>query len=221
MPSIRIVSASMVAAVVVALAMSGVSARAVTSDPSEKPLPLLAGLNPPHHAKAVHVKKFAAKHDKKQIRLVATRAPRPNTQTDAPPADAWPVPLALVPADTATAAPPETSTPDNAPAPSDVLVGGQTVQIAVPDQVNEIDLASRDNSPATTTFPPGDQAATTPAVRTVLATPTSHADTVQNAGAVVGSASWIAQVLAALGGAAAAGAVAWFLIGSGPVRLYS
>ncbi len=36
----------------------------------------------------------------------------------------------------------------------------------------------------------------------------------------VGSASWIAQVLAALGGAVAAGAVAWFLIGSGPLRTY-
>lgn len=37
----------------------------------------------------------------------------------------------------------------------------------------------------------------------------------------VGSASWIAQVLAALGGAVVAGAVAWFLIGGGPVRTYS
>lgn len=36
----------------------------------------------------------------------------------------------------------------------------------------------------------------------------------------VGSASWIAQVLAAFGGAVAAGAVAWFLIGGGPVRTY-
>lgn len=36
----------------------------------------------------------------------------------------------------------------------------------------------------------------------------------------VGSASWIAQVLAALGGAVAAGSVAWFLIGSGPLRTY-
>jgi hypothetical protein len=36
----------------------------------------------------------------------------------------------------------------------------------------------------------------------------------------VGSASWIAQVLAALGGAIAAGTVAWILIGAGPVRSY-
>ena len=36
----------------------------------------------------------------------------------------------------------------------------------------------------------------------------------------VGSASWIAQVLAALGGAIAAGSVAWFLIGASPQRMY-
>ena len=36
----------------------------------------------------------------------------------------------------------------------------------------------------------------------------------------MGSASWIAQVLAALGGAVAAGTVAWFLIGGGPQRMY-
>lgn len=38
--------------------------------------------------------------------------------------------------------------------------------------------------------------------------------------AAIGSASWIAQVLAALGGAVAAGTLAWFLIGGGPVRTY-
>jgi hypothetical protein len=36
----------------------------------------------------------------------------------------------------------------------------------------------------------------------------------------VGSASWIAQVLAALGGAIAAGSVAWFWIGASPRRMY-
>jgi hypothetical protein len=57
-----------------------------------------------------------------------------------------------------------------------------------------------------------------------------NASPAENAGAqnadaqnlsAVGSASWIAQVLAALGGAIAAGVVAWFLIGAGPVRTYS
>jgi hypothetical protein len=51
-----------------------------------------------------------------------------------------------------------------------------------------------------------------------------NASAAQNANAqdvsAVGSASWIAQVLAALGGAIAAGTVAWFLIGAGPARTY-
>jgi hypothetical protein len=42
----------------------------------------------------------------------------------------------------------------------------------------------------------------------------------QDSGAAGGSA-WIAQAFAALGGAVAAGVVAWFLIGAGPVRTYS
>jgi hypothetical protein len=37
---------------------------------------------------------------------------------------------------------------------------------------------------------------------------------------MIGSATWIAQILAALGGALAAGVLAWFLIGAGPVRSY-
>jgi hypothetical protein len=36
----------------------------------------------------------------------------------------------------------------------------------------------------------------------------------------VGSPGWIAQVMAALAGAVAAGAIAWFLIGAGPRRVY-
>ena len=36
----------------------------------------------------------------------------------------------------------------------------------------------------------------------------------------VSSTSWFLQVMAALGGAAAAGSVAWFLIGSAPQRMY-
>ena len=47
----------------------------------------------------------------------------------------------------------------------------------------------------------------------------ANQDTNQNT-STIGSASWIAQVLAALGGAITAGVLAWFLIGAGPVRSY-
>jgi hypothetical protein len=45
-------------------------------------------------------------------------------------------------------------------------------------------------------------------------------DDSEQGGSKVGSAGWTAQVMAALGGAVAAGAVAWFLIGAGPQRTY-
>ncbi len=99
-----------------------------------------------------------------------------------------------------------------------MVVSGQTEQTESADQVNTLDLAvQRGALPAT---PPNDPAAVAPAstTQTALAAPV-QAQEGQNA-ATVGSASWIAQVLAALGGAIAAGAVAWFLIGSGPVRTY-
>jgi hypothetical protein len=62
------------------------------------------------------------------------------------------------------------------------------------------------------------------------AAPTGHAATVAEADAVqafsaqqakspIGSASWIMQIMAALGGAAAAGFAAWFLIGSATPRI--
>ena len=95
------------------------------------------------------------------------------------------------------------------------------MQIASPDQVNAIDLAAApgDDAPAAM---PGDHADAAPASQSALAAPV-HRDAGQSAatvGSAVGSASWLAQALAALGGAVAAGAVAWFLIGAGPLRTY-
>jgi hypothetical protein len=125
-----------------------------------------------------------------------------------------------------------------------VVVGGQTVQVATADQVNEMDLAA-DNSPRITqpttqptiqptesTEPPSDRSdlaaaadamakamPASQAVSTPAPAAASQTASDQNA-STVGSASWIAQALAALGGAIAAGTVAWFLIGAGPVRTY-
>jgi hypothetical protein len=219
---IRIVFTGMVAAIAVALAVSGASAQNAAGEPSGKPLALLAGLKPPpeiktaHHAKTAHVKnaavrKLAAKLNKKPKRTAAAHlsAPSVSMATDAPPASVSPD--AAPPADIAAAAPPETAPANTAAAPSELLVGGQKVQVAAPDQVNPIDLAAGNAAP---TAAPTDQADTT-AAQTLLASRVMNEST--NA---AGSASWIAQALAALGGAFAAGVVAWFLIGSGPVRMY-
>ncbi len=92
-------------------------------------------------------------------------------------------------------------------------MNGQTVEIASPDDLNAIDRAAEDSHDAPAGLPARQRRVATP-VQTVLAAP------VHNDANPVGSASWIAQVLAALGGAVAAGVTAWFMIGTGPQRIY-
>jgi hypothetical protein len=159
----------------------------------------------------------------------------------------WPTPLELAPADNAPAdnAPADNAATGNAPAnaataplpaaaavpapddPNAVVVNGQTVQISAPDEVNDLDRAASEQSTAEQSAdtrapqPSGDSDMQSAMTRVASATVSDDAG--QNANqhaSPVGSASWIAQVMAALGGAVAAGAVAWFLIGSGPVRTY-
>jgi hypothetical protein len=90
---------------------------------------------------------------------------------------------------------------------SAVVVGGHTVQIATPDEFNAIDLAA-DHPPHADADTSAASAASAPA--TVLAEPDDHARDV-----------WYEELLATLGGALAAGAVAWFLVmGGSQQRMY-
>ena len=124
------------------------------------------------------------------------------------------------------------------PVPNELVVAGQTVQLAAPNEVNELDLAANDAQSA------GQRTSAQPTRRrrvpakNEVAEATSKSDSLlaraatavrdqlasqvvsQVSGNQVGSASWIAQVLAALGGAVAAGSAAWFLIGVTPQRTY-
>ena len=123
-----------------------------------------------------------------------------------------------MPAAVAAAEPPPSPPAVTEPDPSELIVGGRTVQIATPDEVNEIDLAAKDTDAASSTA-----AATKPPSHVADAEPASKAVVIARAGldpSPVGSASWIAKILAALGGAVAAGSLAWFLIGSAPQRTY-
>ena len=224
-----------------ALVLAAGGAVAQTSDQVGQPLKLLAGLRPPHEAKAhvskgrLHAKtahntiqtaarKLAARTKlagKKHSKIAAAQfEPAPaQTAPVAPSANTLPAADAAAPADAAQAPQADNVPPaDNTPLQSAITVGGQTVQVDSPNQVNELDLAAGDNNGAPAIAAPSDRADAAPAAQTVLAAP-MHQDESQNVDPV-GSASWIAQVLAAFGGAVAAGAVAWFLIGSGPVRIY-
>ncbi len=247
MLGIRVVGAGFVGALAVALALSGAQAQTATSEQAGKPLALLAGLRPPHehHAKTAHAarKKTAAKKSrharvaaaharhsstrktaKNELREPAVTAsafaeePPAQAAPDAPPTRDWSAvnsaPAANSAAATAsdtTVAPPPENTPPNVDAGSNpTAVKVETVKITAPDQADAHDPIADHAVPAAAT--PGGYSADASPQQTALAAP-MHRDE-----SAVGSASWIAQVLAALGGAIAAGAVAWFLIGAGPVR---
>jgi len=208
-------------------AMTSVSGAAVPhgGDQPGKPA-VLAGLTPPHeapqqkktmahakaHAKTAHkttaVKSVKMRTAALAATVTAKQAVVAKETMDAPPPasalpeNVWQAPERPVQTE-ATAAPTPAPIAENA-SPRAVVVDGQTVQIAAPEDVNEIDLAAADQ--------PKDNMTAEPAPTVVAA---AHEDKNQ-----VGSASWIAQVLAALGGAIAAGSVAWFLIGASPQRMY-
>lgn len=93
-------------------------------------------------------------------------------------------------------------------APDAIVTDGKVAQAAPLPEANPPELAA-DPHPAASEPAPANSAAAAPVVRAMMATPAAADSDVKNP---VGSASWLLQVLAALGGALAAGAVAWFLI---------
>jgi hypothetical protein len=183
-----------------------------------------------HHVKtaAEHGRHVAARKFARQRHEASEPAVTASAFAEEPPAQATPAGIepggAAAPADgmtapTPTVAPVSGPVSENAPSPSGpsldpTAVKVQMLRIAAPNQdTGPAPGAQRDAPPVAAS---NDAAVAPPpaAPQTVLAAPL-HRDT-----SPVGSAPWIAQVLAAFGGAVAAGAVAWFLIGGGPVRTY-
>ncbi len=238
MPRIRVVCAGLVMAIT--LALTGAHAQTAPSKSVGRPLALLAGLRPPHEAKrAVHGKathpasrktatrkphrlRAAAKHGRYVARKKIARQ-RHEASESAITASAFaeePPPQAA-PADVApgvvTAPPVSQPVLENAQAsvgasPDPTAVKVQTLRIAAPNQGSGVAPVAQQNVPPVASSSDSTAAPPPPAPQSVLAAPIHHN--------TIGSASWIAQVLAAFGGAVTAGAVAWFLIGGGPVRTY-
>jgi hypothetical protein len=231
---IRICAAGAVTAVFLA-AMISVSGAAVGQggDQPGKPA-VLAGLAPPHEephqkgtmahaktrAKTAH-KTAAAKSVKiPSARLAATVTAK--AAADAPPAPlpgalpekVWPAPAQTAPANVAAEPAAEPAAATDNPELGALVVHGQTVEIKPADEINEIDLAANNQDAEASTAAPTDRADLESVAAPTVAVASREAKN------PIGSASWIAQVLAALGGAIAAGSVAWFLIGSGPQRTY-
>ena len=133
-------------------------------------------------------------------------------------ADVWPAaePIAtarLAAAETERLGPANTAES----APNELVVGGQAIQVVSPDDANEIDLAADTPEVPPSKRPRSDLTEWLPAAKTSA----EPAVTVRAHDADPASTSaWVAQVLAAVGGAMAAASVAWFLIGSAPQRGY-
>jgi hypothetical protein len=238
-----------VAAAALLFAATTAIAQTETSQPTGKPLQLLKITEQPSktttksHTKAVaksaagRSSKVAAR-PKKHAQVAALRRHRPQlpvktaaatpmptpVPTPAPVPDAiWPTANPAMTTEI-TAGTPAAQPAPTAPDPSEVVVASQTVKVASPDEVNEIDLGANHPAPQTNDAAPVNVAAGTPPNET--SEPAPQSDAVKAFAArtqapnEVGSTSWILQVLAALGGAVTAGTVAWFLIGGTPQRTY-
>jgi hypothetical protein len=215
---IRIVTAG----AVVAIMATGAAAQSAADTSPGKPISLLQILLQPSKAKPKPHVKFAHTRSAKAARRFASRKTHlaardeppaestPAAATVTAPASIWPAvdtsALAAAPAPVA-AATPQAQSASGQSALSEMVVGGRTVQIASPNDVNAIDLAADEP-------------------REVAATPSGRADRGTNSVVALarqddGSGqSWMAELLATLGGALAAGSVGWFLIGTAPQRRY-
>jgi hypothetical protein len=235
MLNFRIVTAATISLLVSFTIVGGATAQTATNGSPGKPLQLLKIFAQPKQATKPHAKHLAKSSVRARLAahritklhrsVAAARRLRAVTKiAQAPDPVPTPAPASILP-DVNSAAPTNAAAAEGGPlpvsapadaAPSELVIGGQTVQVTSADDVNEIDLAARQNAPLimATTAPKTDFAAAEPAPQSVAATPE------QKEPSPVGSASWIAQVLAALGGAVTAGSVAWFLIGSTPQRMY-
>jgi hypothetical protein len=236
MLSMRTVTAGVVCLLVSGMAAGGAAAQSATNETPGKPIQLLQIVEQPNKPKLRHhAKFFARKAAVNRIRTHSTvpeeKPPHPEVETaTAPvPANIWPAVNATAPTIAAMAEPAPQPVPSPVPVPTDpalgqLIVGGQTVNVASPDDINEIDLAAAASATPPSSALPNSATPSTPAMSDI-AEPAPKSDSMKAAPAPsqsseVGSTYWVLQVLAAFGGAVAAGSAAWFLIGSAPQRTY-
>ncbi len=221
MVCLRIVAASAALLIGIGTATAETGAEGAPGSVPGRPISLAPTTQPATVTakKPAHVKS-AAKLDKKtekraHRKFAAVRPVHVAMQGAAasPTPAAWPALSRMPASDAASMAPPASAFPANPPSDSqlrEMVIDGQTVRISSPNDVNELDLAGDKNGgapAATKSDTPAPASASVATVAAADATPMSDS-------------SWYMQVFAALGGAVAAGSIAWFLIGSAPHRVY-
>jgi hypothetical protein len=222
---IRIITTITLAATVLGAAITSAAAQ-IAAEPVGRPLQLLQFVHPKGKTKTPVHHKVAAKLERKPV-ISAKVEHRPVTnrhverrivrRTIAAP----PKVIAAAP----QATPPVTNEAVVETDPNQIAAGSPTVQPASPDQVNAVDPAADNHQQTANEQTPSRQAPNT-ATPATAAAPQPAATAIVARAVVekpetpspVGSASWIGQVLAALGGAVTAGIVAWFLIWPAPIR---
>lgn len=233
MLSFRVVAAGVVLLLVSGMAAGRLAAQTATNESPGKPLQLLQIVSHPNKAKIKRHAKSVA-HRKHRI-LVGRNRPQPPAQTAAAaPSEQsiWPTVNATTSAAVTASepAPAPTAVPAD-PVPSERVVTSETVRMAAPNDADAADPAANAPHVQTADAAPGDTTGTTTNVQTNAAASVEVTQPPQQSNVpiaapqhprpgVVGSASWIAQVLAAFGGAVAAGSLAWFLIGPAPQRTF-
>ncbi len=253
MSSIRIAAAGAAMLLLSGLTASGATAQTATDQAPGGPLQLLHWLRVGSQTNKPTTKPHAKTAERKTVRTAAAftkhRRIRMATAEATLPATTWPAVNPDAPPETTitttTLAPAtQPALRPGVPVPNELVVAGQTVQLASPDEVNELDIAANDTQPPASNVGPTDTASPVPAMNeaakassksdSLIAAPQQpsasrvssqissqvSSQASNHSGNQVGTASWIAQVLAALGGAVAAGSAAWFLIGVTPQRTY-
>jgi hypothetical protein len=244
MPRIRIGAIAASFLVVVGVTVGSAAAQTATVGSTGKPLQLLApqkseakpGLHARSTAKVAnttHLKRRIARHMPAKTRKTVVQV-QPAAATAALPANIWPTAHAAAPGNMGTGGLAALA-PQPAPAsistepmvdtdPDEIVANGHTVQTASPEADDLSGLAgghqqqaaeTPGNSVAAKGAMLGDPDSSTPVVRAMVVKAV-----LEDPPSPVGSATWIAHVLAALGGALTAGVLAWFLIGSAPQRHY-
>jgi hypothetical protein len=214
MPALRIATAG--AALLVLTAGSTIAQPTGTA--TSKPISILKILGPSDNAKIKphghrlgmptwRTHAFAAHQKTRHVLAVAPAA--------AAQADIWADPEAARATQVASDEPEQQGAAVAAEsAPSALLVGGRAVRVVSPDDANEIDLAADAPEVAASKGPRSDIAAAQPPEAETVAVAQAREPS------AAGTSAWVAQLLAAIGGAMAAASVAWFLIGSAPQRTY-
>ena len=253
MSNIRIAAAGAALLLLSGLTAGGAAAQTATDQATGQPLQLLRWLHLTSQANKPTTRPRAKLAERKTLRTASAftkhRRLPVETAEATPPATTRPAVNPIAPMETtittATLVPaPQPALVPGVPVPNELVVAGQTVQVAPPDEVNELDIAANDTQPSASTVSPADTVsppraqyevaeATSKSDSLIAAPQQSSASQVNNhvssqvssqarnrSDSQVGTASWIAQVLAALGGAVAAGSAAWFLIGVTPQRTY-